>query len=128
MVDLGDQGGSRSSGFKPRPSLPPTPEARNADQEAKIAELLGLLVQVAVFVDLVDPGEVEDTVSPALLDPVPLTVSSVVPTVTSETVSAITTVTASSNIAYEILKQAQVDKTPATMAQQHPMGKGDKFI
>ena len=67
-------------------------------------------------------GGAEDIVSLALLDAAPLTVSSVVPTVTSETISAITTITALSNNVYEILKQAQIDKTPANMAQQHPMG------
>ena len=69
----------------------------NAGQEAGIAGPLGSPVQVTVSVDLADPGEAEDIVSPAILDPVPLTVSSVVPNVTSETVSAITTVTALSN-------------------------------
>ena len=107
---------------------PLIPEARNADQESETAEPLGLPVLFAVFVDIVDLGEVEDAVSPALPDSVLLTVSSVVPTVTSETVSAITTVNASSNIVYEVLKHAQVDKTHANVTQQHCTGKCDIFI
>ena len=70
----------------------------------------------------------EDIVSTALPDPVLLTVSPVVPTVAFETVSAITTITALSNNVYEILKQAQIDKTKANMSQEHPIGKGDTFI
>ena len=58
-----------------------------------MAEPLGSPVQVAVSVDLVDPGELEDATSPVIPDLVPLTVSSVIPTITCETVSAITTVT-----------------------------------
>ena len=61
-------------------------------------------------------GKEEGTASPALPDSVPLTVSSVVPAVTSETVSEITAVTESKNIVYAILKQAQVDKTKANVA------------
>ena len=128
MVHSGDQGGSQSSGLKLSPSLPPIPEARNARQEAGSAEQLGLPVQVVVSVDLVDQEKAEDAISPALPVPVSLNVSSVVPTVTSETVSAITTITTSSNNVYEIFKQAQIDKSQANMAQQHPMGKGDNFI
>ena len=45
-----------SNGFKSSPFLPTIPEARNADQEAEMAELLGPPVQVAVSVNLVDPG------------------------------------------------------------------------
>ena len=70
----------------------------------------------------------EDAVSPALPDPVLVAVPSVVPTVTSKTVSAITTVTALSNTVYKILKQAQVDKTQANVAKQHPIGEGDNLF
>ena len=51
-----------------------------------------------------------------------------VPTVTSETVSVITTATEPNNIVYAILKQVQVDKTKAKVAQQPPTGKGKNFI
>ena len=44
---------------------------------------------------------------------VPFTVSLVMPTVTSETISAITIVAATSNIIYEIFKKALIDKTHA---------------
>ena len=85
-------------------------------------------VQVAVSVDQADLLEAEDTASCVLLVSVPLTVSSLVPTITSETVSAITTVTESNNIIYEILKQAQVHKTQTNVAQQPPIEKGENFI
>ena len=85
-------------------------------------------VQVAFSVDPVDPGRAEEVASPALSDSVPFTVSSVVPAITSETVSEITTVTESDNIVYAILKEAQVDKTKANEAQQPPIGKGKHFI
>ena len=85
-----DQGVSGSSGFKPNPSLfPHILEAENAEQEAGTAEPLGSPAQVAVSVDLDDPVEAEVPASPTLLDPILITVSSVVPTVTSETVSVI---------------------------------------
>ena len=110
MVDLGDEGGSGNSGIKSSTSLPPIPKARNAGEEAwTAAESLGSPVQVTVSVALADPGEVGDVVPPALPDPVPLTFSFVVPTITSETVSAVITIPASSNKVYEILKQAQID-------------------
>ena len=70
----------------------------------------------------------EEAALPALLHSVPLTVSSVVSTITSETVSIITTVTESNNIVYAILKQAQVDKTKANVAQQLPTGKVKNVI
>ena len=50
------------------------------------------------------------------------------PTVTFETISAITTVTALNNLVYEILKQAKMDKTQPDVALQNLMGKGDNFI
>ena len=66
MVDLGDEGGSGNSGFKPNPPLTHIPETGNTGQEEGITEPLGSPFQVAVFVDLGDPGEAEDIVSPAL--------------------------------------------------------------
>ena len=73
-------------------------------------------------------GKAEEAALPALLDSVPYTVSSVVPTVTSETVSEFTTVTELDNIIYAIPKQDQVPTTKANAAQKPPTGKGDNFI
>ena len=50
------------------------------------------------------------------------------PTVTTDTVSAVTIIPESNNIVYEILKQAQVDKAQANVAHWHPTGNDEHFI